>query len=174
VIIAAAPIVLAAAACFSFAFRKRLRLVAPFSLLSIVGAFALTAAIPAETIGTLIDLDLRVTELGRLASLVILATLFMLVLDVWLDEPAYNFFPTALAVGAAALGVLVATAPLAIYGLLVLGLLVPVRSFTFQIQPHRSVEAASRPFSFVALGGCLGLGALALSASLPHAPPANT
>ncbi len=173
-IIAAAPLILAAAAGFAFAFRKRLNVVGPFSLMSIVAAFTLVSAMPADLTGALLDLELRVTDLGRLASLVILATLFLLVIDVWLDEPAYNFFPTALAVGATALGVLVVTAPLAIFGLLVLGLLVPVGSFTFQVQRNRSVDAASRHFSFVALGGCLGLSALALSASLPHEQPANT
>ncbi|TME27641.1 MAG: hypothetical protein E6I64_05920, partial [Chloroflexi bacterium] len=165
---------LALAACVSFALRKRLPIVGPFSLLAIGVAFGLVANGAPDTIGTVLDLDLRVTALGKLASLVILATLFLLVLDVWIDEPAYNFFPTALAVGAAALGVLILTAPLAIFGLLVVGLLVPVGSFTFQIQRNRSVEAATRHFAFVALGGSLGIGALALDASLPHDQPANT
>ena len=165
---------LAGAACIAFALRKRLRIVGPFSLAAIAAAAVLVAAVAPDTIGTILDLDLRVTALGRLASLVILATLLLLVLDVWIDEPAYNFFPTALAVGAAALAVLVVTAPLAIFGLLVLGLLVPVGSFTFQIQRNRSVEAATRHFAFVALGGSLGIGALALDASLPHDQPANT
>jgi NADH:ubiquinone oxidoreductase subunit 4 (subunit M) len=172
--IAAAPLVLAAAACLSFALRKRLVLVGPFALLAIATAIGLVVLIPVDRTDTILDLDLRVTPLGRLASLVILATLLLLVLDVWLDEPAYNFFPTALAVGATVLGVLTLTAPLAIFGLLVLGLLVPVGSFTFQVQRNRSVEAATRHYSFVALGGCLGIAALALSASLPHDQPANT
>jgi formate hydrogenlyase subunit 3/multisubunit Na+/H+ antiporter MnhD subunit len=105
---------------------------------------------------------------------VLLATLFLLVLDVVAEEPAYNFFPTALAVGATALGVLSLTAPLAISGVLMLGLLVPVGSFTFQVQRNRSVEAATRHFAFVALGGCLGIAALALAASLPKDQPATT
>lgn len=172
--VALPPLVLAGAACVAFAIRKRLVLVGPFSLLAIAVAAALVIDNPAEAVGSLLDLDLRVTALGRLSSLVILGTLFLLVLDVWIDEPAYNFFPTALAVGATALGVLVATTPLAIFGLLVLGLLVPVGSFTFQIQRNRSVEAATRHFAFVALGGSLGIGALALAASLPHDQPANT
>ncbi|HEY7625399.1 MAG TPA: proton-conducting transporter membrane subunit [Candidatus Limnocylindria bacterium] len=172
--IAAAPLVLAIAACGAFALRKRLRIVGPFSLLAIAAAFALVVLSPVDATGDLLDLDLRASALGRLASAVILATLFLLVLDVWLDEPAYNFFPTALAVGAAALGVLVLTSPLAIFGVLVLGLLVPVGSFTFQVQRNRSVEAATRHFGFVALGGSMGLGALALSANLPHEQPANT
>ncbi|HEV8536079.1 MAG TPA: proton-conducting transporter membrane subunit [Candidatus Limnocylindria bacterium] len=172
--LAAAPLVLAVAACGAFVLRKRLRLVGPFSLLAIAAAFVLVAAIPVEATGTLLDLEMRTTPLGQLASLVILSTLFLLVLDVWIDEPAYNYFPTALAVGATSLGVLVLTAPLAIFALLVLGLLVPVGSFTFQVQRNRSVEAATRHFAFVALGGCLGIGALALSASLPHEQPAST
>lgn len=172
--IAGPALILAVAACGAFVLRKRLRVVGPFSLLGIVTAALLVALIPVESTGALLDLELRVTALGRLAAMVLLGTLLLLVLDVWLDEPAYNFFPTALAVGATALGVLVATAPLAIFGLLVLGLLVPVGSFTFQIHRNRSVEAATRHFAFVALGGCLGIAALALSASLPHDQPANT
>ena len=173
-IIAAAPLVLAVAACGSFVFRKRLALVGPFSLVAIALAGLLVAVVPLDTNGTLLDLDLRVTAFGRLAAGVLLATLFLLVLDVWLDEPAYNYFPTALAVGATALGTLMVTAPLAIFGLLVLGLLVPVGSFTFQVHRNRSVEAATRHFAFVTLGGSLGIGALALSANLPHDQPANT
>src|SRR5439155_20677 len=53
-------------------------------------------------------------------------------------------------------------------------LLVPVGSFTFQVHRNRSVEAATRHFGFVALGGCPGIAALALAASLPHDQPANT
>ena len=172
--IAAAPLVLAVAGCGAFVLRKRLNFVGPFSLIAIAIAFALVLVNPPDATGTLLDLELRATGLGRLASAVILATLFLLVLDVWLDEPAYNFFPTALAVGATSLGVLVLTAPLAIFGVLMLGLLVPVGSFTFQVHRNRSVEAATRHFGFVALGGCLGIAALALAASLPHEQPANT
>ena len=172
--IAAAPLVLAVAACGAFALRKRLNLVGPFALIAIAAAFVLLVLSPLDTAGTILDLQLRSSGLGRLASGVILATLFLLVLDVWLDEPAYNFFPTALAVGATSLGVLVLTAPLAIFGLHVLGLLVPVGSFTFQVHRNRSVEAATRHFGFVALGGCLGIASLALAASLPHDQPANT
>src|SRR5205807_3420562 len=173
-IVAAAPLVLGAAACISFAFRKRLVIVAPFALAAIAAAAGRVLDVAPDSNGTLLDLELRVSPLGQLAALVILGTLLLLVLDVWLDEPAYNFFPTALAVGATALGVLVVTAPLAIFGLLVLGLLVPVGSFTFQIQRNRSVEAATRHFAFVALGGSLGIASLALSQSLPHDQPANT
>src|SRR5438552_3256944 len=178
-IVAAAPLVLGAAACISFAFRKRLVIVAPFALAAIAAAAGLVLDVPPDSNGTLLDLELRVSPLGQLAALVILGTLLLLVLDVWLDEPAYNFFPTALAVGATALGVLVVTAPLAIFGLLVLGLLVPVGSFTFQIQRNRSVEAATRHFAFVALGGSLGiasisalpvLGLLAPAGSFPFPP----
>jgi formate hydrogenlyase subunit 3/multisubunit Na+/H+ antiporter MnhD subunit len=109
-----------------------------------------------------------------LAGLVLLATIAMLLVDVLVDEPAYNFFPTALAAGAVALAVLIVLSPFVIVGLVVLGLLVPVGSFTFQIHRNRSVEAAVRHFSFVILGGSLGLAALALAASLPKDQPANT
>ncbi len=147
--VALAPLVLAVAACISFGVRKRLAIVGPFALVAILTAAALVVLLPSDASGSLLDLELRLSALGRLASLVTLGTLFLLVLDVWIDEPAYNFFPTALAVGATALGVLVVTAPLAIFGLLMLGLLVPVGSFAFQV--HR-----------------------ALAASLPHDQPAHT
>ncbi len=173
-IVAAAPLALLLAACVSFAFRKRLEIVGPFSLFAIAVAFVLVALTAPETTGDLLDLGLRLSALGRLAALVLLATLFLLLLDVVAEEPAYNFFPTALAVGATALGVLSLTAPLAICGVLVLGLLVPVGSFTFQVLRNRSVEAARRHFAFVALGGCLGIAALALAASLPKDQPATT
>src|SRR2546427_7456768 len=174
VIVAAGPLVLAAAACVSFAFRKRLTLVGPFSLLAIAIAFVLVGLTAPDSTGSLLDLELRLGALGRLAALVMLATLFVLVLYVVAEEPAYNFFPTALAVGATALGVVTLTAALAICGVLVLGLLVPVGSFTFQVQRNRSVEAATRHFAFVALGGCMGIAALALAASLPKDQPATT
>ena len=173
-IVAAGPLVLAAAACVSFAFRKRLTLVGPFSLLAIAIAFVLVGLTAPDSTGSLLDLELRLGALGRLAALVMLATLFVLVLYVVAEEPAYNFFPTALAVGATALGVVTLTAALAICGVLVLGLLVPVGSFTFQVQRNRSVEAATRHFAFVALGGCMGIAALALAASLPKDQPATT
>jgi NADH:ubiquinone oxidoreductase subunit 4 (subunit M) len=173
-LVAAPPLLLAAAACLAFAVRKRLRIVAPFSLLAIALAGVLVAVIAPDTSDSILDLDVRVSPLGRLAGLVLLGTLLLLVVDVWIDEPAYNFFPTALAVGAAMLALFVVVAPLAIFTLLVLALLVPVGSFTFQIQRNRSVEAATRHFAFVALGGSLGIAALALTASLPHDQPANT
>jgi NADH-quinone oxidoreductase subunit M len=42
------------------------------------------------------------------------------------------------------------------------------------VHRNRSVEASVRHFSFVILGGSLGLGALALAAGLPKDQPANT
>jgi len=84
------------------------------------------------------------SELARLAAIVLLGTLSLLVLAVWVDEPAYNFFPTALVVAAAVLAVLVLTTPIAIYAALLFGLLVPVGSFTFQVHRNRSAEAAYR------------------------------
>ncbi len=166
--------VLGAAALAAFAVRKRLELVGPLALGALAIAIVLVGATPTEASGELLDLELRLTALGRLAGIVLLGTIFLLTLDVWIDEPAYNFFPTALAVGASCLAVLVLTAPLAIYGALVLGLLVPVGSFTYQIHRNRSVEAAFRHFAFVALGGSLGIAALALAARLPHDQPSST
>jgi len=165
---------LAISALAAFAVRKRVALVGVLTLAALVAAIAFIAATPADASGDLLDLPWRLSALGRLAALVLLSTLAMLVLAVWIDEPAYNFFPTALAVGAVVVAVLVLTTPIAIYATLVLGLLVPVGSFTFQVLRNRSAEAAYRHFSFVALGGCMGMAALALAASLPRDQPPAT
>jgi NADH:ubiquinone oxidoreductase subunit 4 (subunit M) len=173
-IVAAPAILLAVAACVAFALRKRVTLVARLSLAALVVAFTLVSLTPADTTARLVDLDLRVSDLGRLAGLLLLATIAMLVIDVLIDEPAYNFFPSALVAGAVVLAVLTLTSPIVILAVLVLGLLVPVGTFTFQVHQNRSVDAAVRHFSFVVLGGSLGLGALALAASLPKDQPATT
>src|SRR5205814_1823321 len=146
--------------------------VAAFWLISSGVAILVTARTPVRgSLGAI----LMITGVELLVRLLTVPQLGLsLLLAGWLAEPAYNFFPTALAVGATSAGVLLLTAPLAIFGLLVLGLLVPVGSFTFQVHRNRSVEAATRHFGFVALGGCLGIAALALAASLPHDQPANT
>jgi formate hydrogenlyase subunit 3/multisubunit Na+/H+ antiporter MnhD subunit len=172
--IAAPALVLALAALVAFGLRKRVVAVAWLSLVAILAAFVLVILTAPDTSGRLLDVDLRVSDLGRLAALVLLATIGMLVVDVVLDEPAYNFFPTALAVGAVVLAVLVVTSPLVIFSMLLLGLLVPVGTFTFQIDRNRSVEASVRHFSFVVMGGSLGLGSLALASSLPKDQPATT
>jgi formate hydrogenlyase subunit 3/multisubunit Na+/H+ antiporter MnhD subunit len=174
VTVASPAIFLALAACAAFALRKRVNAVAWLSLSAIVIAFTAVSVTPVDTVARLLDVDLRVSALGRLAGLIILATVAMLIVDVLLDEPAYNFFPTALMVGAVALAVLVVGSPIVIFALLVVGLLVPVGTFTFQVHRNRSVEAAVRHFSFVVLGGSLGLGALAVAASLPKDQPATT
>ncbi|HEV2249724.1 MAG TPA: proton-conducting transporter membrane subunit [Candidatus Limnocylindria bacterium] len=172
--VAAPAALLAVAACLAFALRKRVADVAGLSLAAIVIAFTLVSITPAGTTARILDLDLRATDLGRLAGLVLLATIAMLVIDVLLDEPAYNFFPSALLAGAVVLAVLVVTSPIVILALLLLGLLVPVGTFTFQVHRNRSVEAAVRHFSFVVLGGSLGLGSLSLATSLPKDQPATT
>ena len=172
--VASPAVFLALAACAAFGLRKRINEVAWLSLSAILITFTAIGVTPVDTAARLLDVDLRVTALGRLAGLIILATIAMLIVDVVLDEPAYNFFPTALMVGAVALAVLVVGSPIVIFALLVLGLLVPVGTFTFQVHRNRSVEAAVRHFSFVVLGGSLGLGALAVAASLPKDQPATT
>jgi len=172
--VAAPAILLAVAAVAAFGLRKRLVSVAWLSLVALFVAFVLVIVTPPDTTSRLLDLDLRASALGRLAGLVLLAIIAMLLVDVYFDEPAYNFFPTALAVGSVTLAVLVVTSPIVIFAVLLAGLLVPVGSFTFQVHRNRSVEAAVRHFSFVVLGGSLGLGALALAASLPKDQPANT
>src|SRR5215210_4620989 len=160
-----------AAALFAFTVRKRLPVVGTITLAALAAAIAFVVLLPTDASGDVLDLPWRMTELGRLAAVVLLGTLALLVVAVWVDEPAYNFFPTALAVAAVVLAVLVLTTPIAIYAALLLGLLVPVGSFTFQVDRNRSAEAAYRHFSFVALGGCLGMAALALSASLGRDQP---
>src|SRR5687768_10431713 len=87
-------------------------------------AIAFVIALPTDASGDVLDLHWRMSELGRLAAVVLLGTLGLLVLAVWVDEPAYNFFPTALVIAAVVLAVLVLTTPIAIYAALLLGLLV--------------------------------------------------
>ena len=173
-IVAAPAILLALAAVVAFGLRKRLAQVAWLSLAALFVAFVLVSVMPPDTTDRLFDLDLRTTGLGRLAGLILLVIIGMLLVDVYFGEPAYNFFPTALAVGSVTLAVLVVTSPVVIFALVLAGSLVPVGSFTFQIHRNRSLEAAVRHFSFIVLGGSLGLGALTMAASLPKDQPANT
>ena len=165
---------LALGALVAFPIRKRIPLVGGMSAATLGAALAVLAFAPADATATLLDLPFRLSALGRLASLVLLAILLLLVVDVWIGEPAYNFFPTALGIGAVVVAVLSLTLPLAIYATLLLGLLIPVGSFVFQVHRNRSVDAALRHFAFVALGGSLGLAALALAAGLPKDQPAMT
>lgn len=165
---------LAGGALAAFAVRKRLPVVAALSMATLVGAIAALVLAPTDSTFSLLDLPFRVSGLARLAGVVLLTILLLLVVDVWLAEPAYNFFPTALGVGAVVVAVLTVTVPLAIYAVLLLGLLIPVGSFVFQVHRNRSVEAALRHYAFVMLGGSLGLAALALTASLPKDQPAQT
>ena len=172
--IAAPGIVLALAACAAFAVRKRLVDVASLSLAALAIAILLLLATPAGATGQVLDLELRMSPLARLAGPVLLGIIGLLIVGVLIAEPAYNFFPTALAVGSVSIGVLVVVSPFAIFSLLLIGLIVPVGTFTFQVHRNRSVEAATRHFSFVVLGGSLGLGALALAAGLPKDQPPTT
>jgi len=173
-IVAAPALLLGLAACIAFGIRKRLRYVTVLTISAIVIAGGLITAQSNDATGEIVGVALRLSPLSRLAAITLLTILALLVLDVAIAQPAYNFFPTALAIGAVAIGVLTLTTPLLIFSLLLIGLLIPVGSFTFQIDRNRSVEAALRHFSFVVLGGCLGLGALALAASLPKDRPAQT
>ena len=173
-IVGGPAILLAIAALGAFGLRKRLAAVSWLGLGAVFVAFVLVSVTPVETTDRLLDLELRASGLGRLTGLIILSIIAMLLIDVYVDEPAYNFFPTALAAGSVTLAVLVVASPLVIFALVLVGSLVPVGSFTFQIHRNRSVEAAVRHFSFVVLGGSLGLGALALSSSLPKDQPAST
>ncbi|HUG55478.1 MAG TPA: proton-conducting transporter membrane subunit, partial [Candidatus Limnocylindrales bacterium] len=165
---------LAAAACVAFVVRKRLDVVAVLSLVAVLLAFAIMGGLPAGQPDTVLGLTFELTALARLAAMLLLATLALLLLYVWLAEPAYNFFPTALGVGAACLATLLVREPLAIYVALLVALLIPVGTFTFHIHANRSVEAAIRHFGFVTLGGSLGLAALALAAGLPREHPEET
>jgi len=165
---------LGVAALVAFALRKRLAVVGTVTLGALAAAIIVVVLLPTDASGEVLELPWRLSELARLAAVVLLGTLGLLVLAVWVDEPAYNFFPTALAIAAVVLAVLVLATPIAIYAALVLGLLVPVGSFTFQVHRNRSAEAAYRHFSFVALGGFLGMAALALSAGLGRDQPAAT
>ena len=172
--IAAPAVLLAFAAVAAFGVRKRLDAVAWLSVAAVGVAFVLVSLTPPGLTDRIADLDVHTTALGRLAGLILLTIIAMLIADVYFGDPAYNFFPTALAVGSVTLAVLVVTSPLIMFTLVLAGSLVPVGSFTFQIDRNRSVEAALRHFSFIVLGGSLGLGALALAQSLPKDHPANT
>lgn len=172
--VAAPALLLGLAAGIAFGIRKRLRYVTALTICVIVIAGGLIAAQSSDTTGEIVGVALHLSPLSRLAAIALLTILALLVLDVAIGQPAYNFFPTALGIGAVLVGVLTLTNPLLIFSLLLVGLLIPVGSFTFQIDRNRSVEAALRHFSFVVLGGCLGLGALALAASLPKDRPAQT
>ena len=162
------------AALVAFGVRKRLAVVGTVTLAALAAAIVVVVLMPVDASGEVLDLPWRLSELSRLAAVVLLGTLCLLVLAVWVDEPAYNFFPTALSVASVVLAVLVLALPIAIYAALLLGLLVPVGSFTFQVHRNRSAEAAYRHFSFVALGGCLGMAALALSGGLGRDQPPST
>jgi len=166
-------VILGAAALVAFAIRKRLDVAGPFTVAALIVAMWYVISSPQETTEFL-GLHLRLSPLGQLGSTILLASLALLVLTVWLDEPAYNFFPTALAAGAAVIAVLTLTTPIAIYAALLLALLIPVGTFTFQVTRNRSAEAAYRHYSFVALGGSLGIAALALAGSLPREQPPGT
>ncbi len=166
--------ILVSAALAAFAVRKRLPVVGGISAGALTAAILTLLVAPADATAALLDLPFRLTALGRLGGIILLATLLLLVVDVWIGEPAYNFFPTALGVGAVVVAVLSLAVPLAIYATLLLGLLLPVGSFVFQIHRNRSVEAALRHFAFVTLGGSLGLASLALAAGLPKDQPAMT
>jgi formate hydrogenlyase subunit 3/multisubunit Na+/H+ antiporter MnhD subunit len=165
---------LGAGAVGVFALRKRIQLAGPLTIAAFAIAIWYVVSSDIDATSDVIGLQLRLSPLARLAAAVLLSSLGLLVLAVWVDEPAYNFFPTALASGAAVLAVLTLTSPIAIYCALLLALLVPVGSFTFQVHRNRSAEAAFRHYSFVALGGCLGLAALALAGSLPREQPPGT
>ena len=171
---AVAPLLLAGAAPIAFALRKQVAAAAIFTLFVLGAAIVLAALGPAGREGTVLGLGLRVDPLGRLAAMWLLALLGAIVLVVWLDEPAFNFFPVALAAGAAVVAVVLLENALAIDVALVAGLLLPVGSFTFRIQAGRSVEAATRHFAFVSLGGTIGLAALAVAATLPRDQPPGT
>jgi formate hydrogenlyase subunit 3/multisubunit Na+/H+ antiporter MnhD subunit len=165
---------LAVMAPLVFLLRKRVAIAAVLTVASLVAAIAIVIVLPDSATDHVLSLDLRLDPLGRLAGVVLLGILAVIVVDVWLDEPAYNFFPTALGAGAVVLAVLCLTSALALYAALLIGLLLPVGTFTFQIHRNRSVEAAIRHFAFVSLGGTIGLAALALAASLPRDRPQTT
>ena len=166
--------ILGISALVVFVVRKRLELAAPLTIAALAVATWLMLSTDVGIQEELLGLQLHQSPLAQLASLVLLGSLALIVLEVWLDEPAYNFFPTALAAGAAVIGVLTLTIPIAIYAVLLLALLVPVGTFTFQVTRNRSAEAAYRHYSFVALGGSLGIAALALAGSLPRDQPPAT
>lgn len=173
-ILAAPSLLLAVTACAAFALRKRVADAGRLSLAALAIAFTAVSVTPVDTVARVLGLDLRASDLGRLAGLILIATIGLLVFAVAIEGPTENFFPSALLAGAVVLGVLIVTSPVVMLALLLVGLLVPVGTFTFQVERNRSVDAALRHFSFVVLGGSLGLGSLSLAASLPKDQPAPT
>lgn len=170
-----APVaLLVASAILAFLARKNVPLAATITIAALVGAAALVVVAPGDRTADVLTLSVRVSPLGRLVALGLLALLALISVVVWLDEPAYNFFPSALGVGAAVVAVVILADPIATYTALLIGLLLPVGSFTFRIHETRSVEAALRHFAFVMLGGTIGLAALALAAALPRDQPQST
>src|SRR5205823_6315008 len=113
---------LGGAALVAFAVRKRLELAGPITMASLAIAIWYVVSSPPET-SEVLGLQLRVSPLAQLGGPILLASLALLVLTVWLDEPAYNFFPTALASAAAVPCVLTLTSPIPIHATLLLALL---------------------------------------------------
>ena len=161
-------------ALVAFAVRKRVTVAALVTIGSLAVAIAVVASLPDDSVDHLLGLTLRLDPLGRLAAVWLLAVLGAIAVDVWLDQPSYNFFPIALGCAAVVLAVLTLEDALATYAALLAGLLLPVGAFTFQIHSNRSVEASTRHFAFVSLGGTLGLASLALAAALPRDQPQTT
>ena len=105
-------------ALVSFAIRKRIKIAAPFTIAVLLAANTFLVSIDVGNTTEILGLQLRLSPLAQLGGAVLLGSVTLLVLSVWVDEPAYNFFPTALAAAAAVLAVLTLTSPIAIYAAL--------------------------------------------------------
>ncbi len=171
----AVPLVLLVAmAPVVFMVRKAVAVAALLTAATCLLAATILALEPDGAGTYVLALRLQLDPLGRLAAVALLVLLAAIALTAWLEEPAYNLFPTALGVGASVVAVLLLGSPLATYAALLVGMLLPVGSFVFQVHRNRSVEAAVRYFAFVSLGGTIGLAALALAASFPREQPQAT
>jgi multicomponent Na+:H+ antiporter subunit D len=166
-IILAPSLVAIAGALASFPLRARLRWVAPLSLGVLALAFAGVAALDSSATDELAGLTVRMSALARLFDLTLIGLLLAVTAYVAFAEPMHNYFPVALFTAAAVHAVLVVDAALPLLLLLVGSLAVPAVAFTFRVHENRSVEAAVRHFGSVAVGGTLGIAALALAAQRP-------
>lgn len=163
----APSLVALAAAVLSVPVRKRLWIVGPLTVAALIGALVVALSIDQAAEATAFDLALRATPLQRLLDLILFTLLVLIALSALLVEPVYNAFPVVLFTAAAVHAVLVLTVPLPLFLVLVASLAAPAVALAFRIHENQSLVAAMRHFGSVAVGGSLGIAALALAAQQP-------
>ncbi len=159
-----------ASAILSVPLRKRLALVGALTIAALVAAIAFAANLEPGAEATVFDIVLRESALARLLDVVLLGLLLLVVLYVLLVEPVYNVFPVVLFTAAAVHAVLILAVALPLFLVLVAALAAPVTALAFRIHENQSLVASMRHFGSVAIGGSLGVAALALAAQQPAVP----